>query len=189
MTPRALLISEKGGLWRRQALVYCVKLSACFGSEFWHFLYAVLSSWRLQHYICRKFRVIIFRLQAPYGLSNKSPKPRQARPLSEKITTSSASETIPSPDKPTTNMRLNKSTSLTSAALLLSLPSLTTAGPAAYGLCQAGCAGIVVACYGAAGFTFGTVLAAAAPPAIAACNTAYGSCQAACAGVLLAPTP
>ncbi|KAK7517631.1 hypothetical protein IWZ03DRAFT_359704 [Phyllosticta citriasiana] len=86
-------------------------------------------------------------------------------------------------------MRLTKSKSLISIPMLLALPSLSTAGPAAYGICQAGCAGVVVACYGAAGFTFGTVLAAAAPPAIAACNGAYGSCQAACAGVLLAPTP
>lgn len=71
----------------------------------------------------------------------------------------------------------------------LALVASATAGPIAYGVCQTGCAGVVVACYAAAGFTFGTVLAAAAPPAIVGCNTAYGSCQAACAAVLLAPTP
>jgi hypothetical protein len=37
------------------------------------------------------------------------------------------------------------------------------AGPIGYGVCQSGCAAVVVACYGAAGFTFGTVIAAAAP--------------------------
>jgi hypothetical protein len=30
-----------------------------------------------------------------------------------------------------------------------------TAGPLAYGLCQAGCSTVVVACYAAAGVTFG----------------------------------
>lgn len=72
--------------------------------------------------------------------------------------------------------------------LLITLP-LATAGPLAYGLCQAGCSSVVVACYAAAGFTFGTVAAAAAPAAITACNAAYGTCQAACAVVALAPTP
>ncbi|KAM0716374.1 hypothetical protein Q7P37_007819 [Cladosporium fusiforme] len=62
-------------------------------------------------------------------------------------------------------------------------------GPIAYGICQAGCAGVVVACYSAAGFVFGNVLAVGASPAIIACNTAYGSCQAACAVVAFAPTP
>ena len=71
----------------------------------------------------------------------------------------------------------------------MSIVSLTSAGPIAYGVCQAGCSGIVVACYAAAGVTFGTIAAAAAPPAIIACNTAYGACQAACASVLLTPTP
>ncbi|KAF2447884.1 hypothetical protein P171DRAFT_354022 [Karstenula rhodostoma CBS 690.94] len=69
------------------------------------------------------------------------------------------------------------------------LVGTAAAGPIGYGICQTGCAAIVVACYSAAGFTFGTVLAAAAPPAILACNSAYGTCQAACAVVLLGPTP
>lgn len=72
---------------------------------------------------------------------------------------------------------------------MLGLPAAVLAGPAAYGICQAGCSGIVVACYGAAGFTFGTVVAAAAaPPAILTCNSAFGACQAACAAAALAPT-
>lgn len=69
------------------------------------------------------------------------------------------------------------------------LASGAVAGPIGYGICQAGCSAVVVACYSAAGFTFGTVAAAAAPAAIGACNTAYGACQAACAAVALSPTP
>lgn len=34
--------------------------------------------------------------------------------------------------------------------------SNTSAGPLAYGICQTGCNALVVACYGAAGATFGT---------------------------------
>jgi hypothetical protein len=53
-----------------------------------------------------------------------------------------------------------------------------------------GCNTVVVACYAAAGVTFGTVAAPAAPAAIIACNTALGTCSATCATVaLLAPTP
>jgi len=79
--------------------------------------------------------------------------------------------------------------------LTLILPSVLAvvtpalAGPAGYGVCQAGCAALVMACYSAAGFTWGATLGASAPASIVACNTAFGSCQAACAGVLLAPTP
>ncbi|RXW13811.1 hypothetical protein EST38_g3242 [Candolleomyces aberdarensis] len=68
--------------------------------------------------------------------------------------------------------------------------SVAQAGPIAYGICQTGCNAVVVACYAAAGFTFGTVAAPLAPPAIVACNTALGTCSAACATVaLLAPIP
>ncbi|KAI1006201.1 hypothetical protein K3495_g2025 [Podosphaera aphanis] len=63
------------------------------------------------------------------------------------------------------------------------------AGPAAYGICQAGCAGVVMACYTAAGFTWGATLGATAPATIIACNAAYGTCQAACAVAIFAPTP
>ncbi|ROV87140.1 hypothetical protein VSDG_09989 [Cytospora chrysosperma] len=72
---------------------------------------------------------------------------------------------------------------------ILAMATGTTAGPIAYGICQAGCAAVVTACYAAAGATFGTVAAPAAPAAIVACNSAFGTCQAACAVVALAPTP
>lgn len=69
-------------------------------------------------------------------------------------------------------------------------PITILAGPAAYGICQAGCSAVVVACYAGADFTFGAVTAGAgAPAAVIAYNSAYGTCQAACAAVLLAPTP
>lgn len=71
----------------------------------------------------------------------------------------------------------------------LLIAPLVFAGPAAYGICQAGCSGVVMACYAAAGFTWGATLGATAPASILACNSAYGSCQAACALVLLSPTP
>ncbi|KAK7907987.1 hypothetical protein PG985_015290 [Apiospora marii] len=73
--------------------------------------------------------------------------------------------------------------------LVLSTTAATIAGPLAYGICQAGCSAVVVACYSAAGFTFGTVAAVAAPAAVVACNSAYGTCQAACAASLVAPIP
>ncbi|KXN83428.1 hypothetical protein AN958_01442 [Leucoagaricus sp. SymC.cos] len=63
------------------------------------------------------------------------------------------------------------------------------AGLIGYGICQTGCNAVAGACYAAAGFTFGTVLAVAAPPAILACNAALGTCSAACAVVALTPTP
>lgn len=64
------------------------------------------------------------------------------------------------------------------------------AGPVAYGVCQTGCSALVCACYGAAGLTFGTVVAAAGAPAAAiACNTAFGTCSAKCAAAFWLPTP
>ncbi|PYH78049.1 hypothetical protein BO82DRAFT_357645 [Aspergillus uvarum CBS 121591] len=62
------------------------------------------------------------------------------------------------------------------------------AGPAAYGICQAGCASVVTACYAAAGCTWGATLGATAPASVLACNGAFGICQGACATALLAPT-
>ncbi|EMD84746.1 hypothetical protein COCC4DRAFT_129741, partial [Bipolaris maydis ATCC 48331] len=53
----------------------------------------------------------------------------------------------------------------------------------------AGCAGVVMACYSAAGFTWGATFSASAPASILLCNAAFGKCQAACAVVLLGPTP
>ncbi|KAF2705155.1 hypothetical protein K504DRAFT_460423 [Pleomassaria siparia CBS 279.74] len=79
--------------------------------------------------------------------------------------------------------------SFVTSTTLLVLASSVSAGPAAYGICQAGCAGVVMACYAAGGSTWGATLGASAPPTIVACNTAYGTCQAACAAIALAPTP
>ncbi|CAF1133829.1 unnamed protein product [Adineta steineri] len=63
-------------------------------------------------------------------------------------------------------------------------------GPAAYGICQAGCAAVTVACYAAAGVVFGTITAGAATaPAILACNAAFGQCSAACIAAGFLPTP
>lgn len=56
-----------------------------------------------------------------------------------------------------------------------------SAGPAAYGICQAGCATVVMACYSAAGFTWRATMGASAPASIVACNSAFGTCQSACA--------
>ena len=72
---------------------------------------------------------------------------------------------------------------------IVAFTAVAQAGPAAYGVCQAGCAGLVMACYSAAGFTWGATLGASAPATIVACNTAFGACQASCAAVLFAPTP
>ncbi|KAI2609135.1 uncharacterized protein GGS25DRAFT_493230 [Hypoxylon fragiforme] len=65
----------------------------------------------------------------------------------------------------------------------------TIAGPIAYGVCQAGCSAVVMACYSAAGFTWGATLGASAPASIILCNTSYGSCQAACWAALAMPAP
>ncbi len=74
--------------------------------------------------------------------------------------------------------------------LIILTTTFIEAGPAAYGICQAGCAAVVVACYAAAGSVFGTVTAGVgAPAAILACNIAFGKCSAACAAVALMPTP
>ncbi|PSN54907.1 hypothetical protein C0J52_01688 [Blattella germanica] len=54
-------------------------------------------------------------------------------------------------------------------------------GPIGAGICYAGCAALVCACFSAAGFTFGTVPGAliAATPALTACNAAFATCEAA----------
>eukprot|EP00438_Fugacium_kawagutii_P035237 Skav227196 [mRNA] locus=scaffold2048:203559:203783:- [translate_table: standard] len=66
----------------------------------------------------------------------------------------------------------------------------TSGGPLAYGICQTGCNTVAVACYGAAGATFGTVTAGAGvPAAIIACNAALGTCMAACVAAGCTPTP
>ena len=82
-------------------------------------------------------------------------------------------------------MQLLTATLITTIALI----HFAAAGPLAYGICQAGCAAVVKACYLAAGYTFGTVFATAAPAAIIACNSAFGTCQAACVAAGFFPTP
>ncbi|KAI8636407.1 hypothetical protein BD408DRAFT_426185 [Parasitella parasitica] len=83
---------------------------------------------------------------------------------------------------------MNKSFFLISI-LLLCFTSITHAGPLAYGICQTGCNALAVSCYAAAGFTFGTVTAGTAIPAvIAGCNTSLGLCMAACIAAGFAPT-
>ncbi len=73
--------------------------------------------------------------------------------------------------------------------LIALLPFETTAGPLAYGICQTGCNAVVVACYAAAGFTFGTVTAGAGIPAVlVGCNSALGVCMAGCIAAGFAPT-
>lgn len=73
----------------------------------------------------------------------------------------------------------------------LLLSSSASAGPIAAGICYAGCAAVTVACFSAAGFTFGTVPGAviAATPVLAACNAAFGICEASCVAALIVPTP
>jgi len=74
--------------------------------------------------------------------------------------------------------------------LVVLAPKQADAGPLAYGICQAGCAAVVVACYAGAGAVFGTVTAGVGTPAaIVACNSAFGTCQAACIAAGFAPTP
>ncbi|KAK0445201.1 hypothetical protein EV421DRAFT_1902652 [Armillaria borealis] len=86
-------------------------------------------------------------------------------------------------------MRLSRAFACLATSLVLAPQAY--AGPIAYGLCQTGCNTMAVACYAAAGATFGTVVAAAATPAvILGCNVALGTCSATCATVgLFAPTP
>ncbi len=70
------------------------------------------------------------------------------------------------------------------------MASCIQARAAAYGICQAGCASLVVACYAAAGLVFGTVTAGVGTsPAALACNVAFGKCSAACIAAGFSPTP
>ena len=73
--------------------------------------------------------------------------------------------------------------------ILSTILGLSNAGPLAYGICQSGCNAVVVACYAAAGLTFGTVTGGVgAPLAIVACNTGLGTCMVACVAAGFAPT-
>lgn len=72
---------------------------------------------------------------------------------------------------------------LTVLFIALLLVSNSDAGiTVAIGLCYAGCAAVTVACFAAAGFTFGTVPGAiiVATPALATCNAAFAACESAC---------
>lgn len=70
------------------------------------------------------------------------------------------------------------------------IPVDVSAGPGLWALCSAGCATLVVACYSAAGFTFGTVTAGVGiPGAISNCNSAFGTCMKSCAVATAGPTP
>ncbi|KAF9042500.1 hypothetical protein BJ165DRAFT_268954 [Panaeolus papilionaceus] len=83
-------------------------------------------------------------------------------------------------------MQFKLNRTFTSAALLaMALLPTVNAGLITYGLCQTGCNTLAVACYAAAGFTFGTIAAPLAPPAIVACNGALGTCSATCAAITL----
>ena len=74
--------------------------------------------------------------------------------------------------------------SLPKAAIGLAfLATPASAGLAGYGICQAGCAAVVTACYAAGGAIWGATPGATASSAIVGCNNAFGTCQAACAKV------
>ena len=80
------------------------------------------------------------------------------------------------------------------AALIIvtiSMMSSVQGGPLSYAACQKGCAGLVVACFSAAGVAFGAVPGAviAASPALAGCNSAYAACYTTCSVLIIAPTP
>ena len=58
---------------------------------------------------------------------------------------------------------------------------------ASYGLCQTACNAGACACYGSAGFVFGTGTAGmGVPAAIITCNTILGTCMSVCAAKFLA---
>lgn len=74
--------------------------------------------------------------------------------------------------------------------LMLQVSSVNS-GILTYAACQAGCAGIVVACFAAAGAIFGTVPGSviAASPALTGCNAAFAACYSACSAAIIVPTP
>lgn len=68
-------------------------------------------------------------------------------------------------------------------------PGDVSGGPTAGALCSAGCAAVVMACYGAAGAVWGATAGVGAPAAVLACNSAFGTCMANCAVATALPTP
>lgn len=75
--------------------------------------------------------------------------------------------------------------------ILLLLAAPATASLVLYGLCQTRCNMFAMACYGAAGATFGTVVASPlTPPFLLACMSMQGTCMSVgCAPLLLIPLP
>ncbi|KAG5682636.1 hypothetical protein PVAND_011975 [Polypedilum vanderplanki] len=75
---------------------------------------------------------------------------------------------------------------LTLFLTILLIASNANAGPLAYAACQTVCNGGAVACYAAAGFTFGTVTVGLGTPlVILGCNAALGVCMVACSPLLV----
>jgi len=84
-----------------------------------------------------------------------------------------------------------KLAALATLAFFATTTPMVAAGPASYAACQTSCNTKAVACYAAAGLTFGTVVAGpAAPIAAMACNAELSSCtKAFCAPLLIVPAP
>jgi hypothetical protein len=93
---------------------------------------------------------------------------------------------------PTRKMMQHLSRNFLVVGLLMTtaLPWLTEGGIISYGICQTGCNAVAVACYAAAGFTFGVpTWGAAIPAALVSCNNALGVCMTVCALVIPLPAP
>lgn len=93
---------------------------------------------------------------------------------------------------PTRKMMQHLSRNVLVVGLLMTtaLPLLTEGGIISYGICQTGCNSLAVACYAAAGFTFGVpTWGAAIPAALVSCNSALGVCMTVCALVIPLPAP
>ncbi|SMR41375.1 unnamed protein product [Zymoseptoria tritici ST99CH_1E4] len=127
-----------------------------------------------------------------------NPPPNKALPST---TSTSQHQKITSPSdqltqtQPSTQQKQNTNTTTTMRLLKMSLATLAviapaiSAGPAAYGVCQGGCAKVVKACYAAAGFIWGSAFDGPVPATVQACNGAFGICQGACWTALLMPVP
>jgi hypothetical protein len=87
-------------------------------------------------------------------------------------------------------MKVSSKSFATLLLFIVTFLKLVSGGPAAYGICQTGCNAVTVACYAAAGCTFGVATAGAGVPvAIAGCNTGLGTCMLACIAAGCLPTP
>lgn len=115
-----------------------------------------------------------------------SPQTRQQHPHTSTL---NQTNTNPPGQKKERRKNMHFFRTLLTAIALIILPLPAHAGPAAYGICQAGCAAVVTACYGAAGAIWGATAGIGAAPAVLACNASFGTCSAACAAIALAPTP